>query len=72
MVTINSDNMTVSNTDVIKEYKHLVKTFKLQKHEVRHFLMNSINASFASIETKMMLMREMDKKLESFYQEILQ
>ena len=72
VVTINSDNMTVSNTDVIKEYKHLVKTFKLQKHEVRHFLMNSINASFASIETKMMLMREMDKKLESFYQEILQ
>ena len=72
VVTINSDNMTVSNTDVIKEYKHLVKTFKLQKHEVRHFLMNSINASFASIDTKMMLMREMDKKLESFYQEILQ
>ena len=69
-VTINSDNMTVSNTNVIKEFQHLYRTFKLQKHEVRHFLMNSIYASFAPLETKMMLIRELDKKLDRFYQRV--
>lgn len=71
MVTINSDNMTVSNTDVLKEYRRLYKVFKLQKHEVRHFLMNSINASFTSCETKAMLINELNKKIDDFYQQII-
>ena len=71
VVTINSDNMTVSNTDVLEEYRHLFKTFKLQKHEVRHFLMNSINASFTDLQTKTMLMRELDKKIDDFYNKII-
>ena len=70
-VTINSDNMTVSNTDVLKEYRHLFKEFKLQKYEVRHFLMNSIEASFTSIDKKQALMRELDKRLDNFYEEII-
>ena len=71
MVTINSDNMTVSNTDVLKEYRHLYQTFNLQKHEVRHYLMNSINASFTSYQTKAILLKELDKKIDNFYQEII-
>ena len=71
IVTINSDNMTVSNTDVLKEYKHLFKQFKLQKHEVRHFLTNSINASFSSLETKTMLLNELGKKIDKYYEEII-
>lgn len=71
IVTINSDNMTVSNTDVLKEYRHLFKTFKLEKHEVKHYLLNSINASFTSFETKTMLMRELDKKIDDFYNKII-
>ena len=70
-VTINSDNMTVSNTDVLKEYRHLFKEFKLQKYEVRHFLMNSIEASFTSIDKKQALMRELDKRLDNFYEEVI-
>lgn len=70
MVTINSDNMTVSNTDVIKEFRHMYETFKLTKQEVRHFLTNSINASFAPLETKMMLLGELNKKIDNFYQQI--
>ena len=72
MVTINSDNMTVSDTDVIKEYKHLFKTFKLQKHEIKHLLMNSINASFTSLETKTMLMNELNKKIDGFYDKVIE
>lgn len=71
MVTINSDNMTVSDTDVLKEYRHLYKTFKLQKYEVRHYLMNSINASFTDLATKTMLIRELDKKIDDFYNKII-
>ena len=72
MVTINSDNMTVSDTDVIKEYKHLFRTFKLQKHEIKHFLMNSINASFTSLETKTMLINELNKKIDGFYDKVIE
>jgi len=70
-VCINSDNMTVSNTSVLEEYRHLHKVFNLQKYEVRHFLMNSINASFASLEQKNKLLKLIDLKLNDFYQQII-
>ncbi len=70
-VTINSDNMTVSDTDVLKEFRHLYKEFNLQKHEVRHYLTNSINASFADPSTKMMLLNELNKKIDNFYDLII-
>ena len=72
VVTINSDNMTVSNTDVLEEFRHLYKTFNLQKYEVKHFLINSINASFAALDTKMMLLGELEKKIDNFYQQIIE
>ena len=71
MVTINSDNMTVSDTNVLKEFKHLHKVFKLQKHEVRHFLTNSINASFTDLKTKTMLLNELNKKIDSYFDLII-
>ena len=70
-VTINSDNMTVSNTNVLEEFRHLYKQFKLQKHEVRHFLTNSINASFTDLATKTMLLNELNKKIDIFYDLII-
>ena len=51
-VTINSDNMTVSNTDCIKEMAVMVKTFKLDKREVIDLYDNAINAAFTSDENK--------------------
>ena len=71
-VTINSDNMTVSNTNVLEEYKHLYKTFKLQKFEVKHFLLNSIDASFTSEIEKQALRRELDKKFDDYYLKIVE
>ena len=72
LVTINSDNMTVSNTDVLKEYRHLFKIYKFRKYEVRHLLANSIQAAFISDELRTKLMIELDKKLDSFYQKIIE
>lgn len=51
-VTINSDNMTCSNTDCIKEMAMMVKTFKLDKREVIDIYDNAINASFTSEDNK--------------------
>ena len=70
IVTINSDNMTVSNTNVIDEYHHLCQTFKLQKYEVRHFLMNAIEASFTNTIQKQKMIQELDKRLSNFYDQI--
>ena len=72
LVTINSDNMTVSNTDVLKEYRHLFKVFKFAKYEVRHLLMNSLDAAFISPELRFKLTAEMDKKLDNFYNKIIE
>ena len=71
-VTINSDNMTVSNTDVLKEYRHLFKEFKLTKYEVQHLLQNSINAAFVNEQTKIMLRGELDKKIDNYYLKIIE
>ena len=71
-VTINSDNMTVSDTDVLKEYQHLFKEFKLTRYEVQHLLQNSIAAAFTDENTKNMLRKEMTKKLDAFYQRIVE
>lgn len=70
-VTINSDNITVSNTNVLKEFRHLYKEFNLQKYEVRHLLMNSINASFTDLATKNMLINELNKKVDAYYDLII-
>lgn len=72
LVTVNSDNMTVSNTDVLKEYRHLFKAFKLTKFEVRHLLMNSLEAAFISPEVRFKLIRELDRKIDSFYNRIIE
>ena len=69
-VTINSDNMTVSNTDVIEEYRHLYKTFKLSKDQILHFLKNSINAAFIPQKEKEHLSKVLDERIDKFYEEI--
>ncbi len=72
MVTINSDNMTVSNTDVLQEYRHLYKTFNLTKQEVRHLLANSIEAAFISVDEKMKFLKELDKRIDDYYNKIIE
>lgn len=51
-VTLNTDNMTVSNTTLPNEYKKLEKVTGLLPSEEKQLLMNSINASFANISEK--------------------
>lgn len=50
-VSINSDNMTVSNTTVKKEYETLAK-LGFSENQLREFALNTINYSFADKATK--------------------
>ena len=61
-VTINSDNMVVSNTNVEEELKKMIDTFELDEEVVKTLVENAIWASFADEETKKWLIDELKKK----------
>ena len=69
-VTINSDNMTVSNTDVYQEFAHMLQTFNLSKEQVRQLLTSSIVYSFADNKTKEKLLKLLEQRIDKFYQQI--
>lgn len=66
-VTINSDNMTVSNTDVINEFKRLYITFNLSEDDIKYYLNNSIDAAFVNSDKKEAFKILLDKKIKDFY-----
>lgn len=69
-VTINSDNMTVSNTDVYQEFSHLYQTFNLTKDDVYKLLRTSIEHAFTSQEVKEKLFKKLDERIDKFYSQI--
>lgn len=69
-VTINSDNMTVSDTDVYKEFSYMVKTFNLSMDDVLKLLCTSIDASFLKEKEKQEKIRALFNKISSFYDKI--
>ena len=69
-VSINSDNMTVSDTDVIQEFRHLYQVFNLSKEEVLYYLNNSIDMAFIKDEEKEKLRFILKYKIDDFYQKI--
>ena len=60
-VTINTDNMTVSNISLAKEFGKLIPAFDLTDDEIKGFARNSVNACFASEETKKVLLEKIEK-----------
>ena len=69
-VSINSDNMTVSNTNVIEEFKHLKKTFNLTDKDIEYYINNSIDMAFISDEEKEKLHQLLPYKLPNFLAKI--
>ena len=59
-VTINTDNMTVSNVTLKSEMEQVIRTFSLTGEEVAALIRNGVEASFADEETKAWLLRKMD------------
>ena len=66
-VTINSDNMTVSNVNAISEMGIMKKTFNLSKQEVELLLLNSINHAFVGSEVKEKLKEKLANRIDEYY-----
>jgi len=69
-VTINSDNMTVSHTDAIREMAEMVKAFNLNKDEVYQLLSTSVKYAFVSRYKKHYLTKQLNKSFDSYYQKV--
>lgn len=62
-VTVNTDNMSVSNTTVEKELQLLADTFDFSEREIKALLMNAADAAFTLEATK----RRLREKIEEQY-----
>lgn len=58
LITINTDNRTVSDTSLNKEYKLLNKYFNYTVNDFKEFNINAINASFLSSDEKLELINK--------------
>lgn len=59
-VTINTDNMTVSDVTLRSELEQVIRTFALTDGEIGTLLRSSVDASFADEQTKNRIRREID------------
>ena len=66
-VTINSDNMTVSNVNAISEMGIMKKTFNLSKEEVNSLLRNSIEHAFVESKVKEELKEKLANRIDEYY-----
>lgn len=55
--TINTDNMTVSNTCLLNEYEHILEETDLTEEDIINMNINAINAAFISTEEKIELFK---------------
>ena len=61
-VTVNTDNMTVSNTTVAAELQHMAEALQLNKEELLQLNCNAAEAAFADADTKKWLKAEIEKR----------
>ncbi|MFC5451334.1 adenosine deaminase [Paenibacillus aestuarii] len=65
MVTINTDNPSVSGTNITKEYRVLADRFGFTAPELVKLIMNGVEAAFLEESDKLTLRREMENELSS-------
>lgn len=65
-ITINTDNRTVSDTNLTKEYGHFVDYFDTSVAEFLAYNQNAIRASFTSESQKAQLLSQIDKLYAPF------
>ncbi len=62
-VCINTDNMTVSNTTLAKEWQNLITALQLRDEEIELIVRNTIDATFAAEEIKKTLYRALNEQI---------
>lgn len=58
-VSINTDNITVSDTTLANEWRHMIKSQQLNEDEILRILSDTIDASFAPQQLKQQLKRSL-------------
>ena len=58
-INISTDNRTVSNTSLEREYKHLIKECNFTKEELKEINKNSLNYAFLNPKEKIKLLEDM-------------
>ncbi|OOF67850.1 adenosine deaminase [Rodentibacter caecimuris] len=66
IATLNSDNMTVSKTDVQQEFQLLQQEYQLTEQEALILVNNAVQAAFLSEEDKIILKQKLVEKLGTF------
>lgn len=66
LVTVNTDNMTVSGTDLQTEYKLLQKVFGLSEDVLKQIACNAAEAAFLSAEKKQQLKKRIGEVFPSW------
>ena len=61
-VTLNTDNLTVSNTALKREYATVQKQFSLSDDALKTIAMNSVDAAFLSAADKQALKNRIDNE----------
>lgn len=64
VIIINTDDPAIIGTDIKSEYKLLIKQFNLDLNDIYKLLMNAVNCSFASDDTKIELVNKINKEFE--------
>ncbi len=59
-ITINTDDPAIEGTSIKNEFKKLIEYHNIRQADIKQFLLNSVNASFAADELK----QKMRKKIE--------
>lgn len=65
-VTLNSDNLTVSNTSLKREYRIVQKQFALSDDTLKAVAMNAADAAFLSPEEKAALKKQIDNEFSDW------
>ena len=61
-MTINTDNMTVSNTSLKREYQLLKETFQLSEEMLLQLAENSVEAAFLPLKKKVKLEQKVNQE----------
>lgn len=62
-VTVNTDNMTVSDTTIQKEFERLKEEFEIKDELYKQLLYNSVQAAFTTEFVKEQLRERIDREL---------
>ena len=70
-VTINTDNRTVSNTNLTKEYALAIRAFRLSPYQVKRILIGGFKSAFLPYAEKARLLRQVVLEIDTVFMEAL-